>query len=176
MHTYNRLICALSKACGVFAAALVGSAILVVCQMVVMRYFLKASTVWQTEYVIYALVAATFIGSPYVLLIKGHVNVDLLPNYLGDKGRRILAFVASTAGLAFCAILALKGFELFYEALINNWTTDTVWALPLWIPYISLPLGIGLLALQYVADIFAIIHGDKKMPFAMDHHSELEGE
>ena len=55
--------------------------------MVVMRYFLNASTVWQTEFVIYSLVASTFIGSPYVLLIKGHVNVDLLPIYLGRRGR-----------------------------------------------------------------------------------------
>ncbi len=176
MHKFCRLIGAISKACGVFAAALVGSAILVVCQMVVMRYFLNASTVWQTEYVIFSLVAATFIGSPYVLLVKGHVNVDLLPSYLGDKGRRLLALVASVAGFMFCAILAWKGFELFHEALVNNWTTDTVWALPLWIPYSGMPIGIGLLALQYVADILALLHGDTTMPFAMKHHSELEGE
>lgn len=175
MFAFCRMIFAVSKACGVIAAALVGSAILVVCQMVVMRYFLNASTVWQTEYVIFSLVAATFIGSPYVLLVKGHVNVDLLPNYLGDKGRRALALVASLAGFVFCAILAWKGFQQFDEAWVNNWTTDTVWALPLWIPYMAMPLGIGLLALQYVADILALLHGDK-MPFAMDHHSALEGE
>ena len=175
MNTFCRLICTISKACGVVAAALVGSAILVVCQMVVMRYFLNASTVWQTEYVIFSLVAATFIGSPYVLLVKGHVNVDLLPNYLGAKGRRILALVASVAGFVFCAALTWTGYNLFHEALVNNWTTDTVWALPLWIPYTAMPLGIGLLALQYVADIIALVTSGT-MPFAMDHHSEVEGE
>lgn len=175
MNSYCRFVSATSKACGVFAAALVGSAILVVCQMVVMRYFLNASTVWQTEYVIFSLVGATFIGSPYVLLVKGHVNVDLLPNYLGDKGRRILALVASSAGLLFCAVLTWKGYELFHEALINGWTTDTVWALPLWIPYTAMPLGIGLLSLQYVADIIALLK-DGTMPFAMESHSGFEGE
>lgn len=175
MRNFCLFIHAISKACGILAAALVGSAILVVCQMVVMRYFLGASTVWQTEFVIFSLVAATFIGSPYVLLVKGHVNVDLLPNYLGKTGRRILALIASGAGFVFCAVLAWKGYELFHEALVNDWTTDTVWALPLWIPYTAMPIGIGLLALQYVADILALLHGDN-MPFAMDHHSELEGE
>ena len=175
MNTFCRLICTISKACGVVAAALVGSAILVVCEMVVMRYFLNASTVWQTEYVIFSLVAATFIGSPYVLLVKGHVNVDLLPNYLGAKGRRLLALVASLAGFVFCAVLALKGYQLFHEALVNNWTTDTVWALPLWIPYAAMPIGIGILTLQYIADIIALLIGSE-MPFAMDQHSELEGE
>ena len=175
MGIFSRFIYALSRACGILAAGLVGAAILVVCQMVVMRYFLNASTVWQTEFVIFSLVAATFIGSPYVLLVKGHVNVDLLPNYLGEKGRLFLALIASVGGLLFCGILAWKGYGLFHEALVNNWTTDTVWALPLWIPYIAMPLGIGVLALQYVADIIALLTG-AAMPFAMDSHSKFEGE
>lgn len=175
MRAFITLVGGLSKVCGAVAAALVGAAILVVCQMVVMRYFLNASTVWQTEFVIYSLVASTFIGSPYVLLIKGHVNVDLLPIYLGHRGRYVLAFVASLLGLTFCAALAWTGYELFAEAWVNDWTTDTVWKLPLWIPYLSIPLGIGLLCLQYVADVVALATGHA-MPFAMDHHSAMEGE
>lgn len=175
MRAFVSLVAAVSKACGVLAAALVGSAILVVCQMVVMRYFLGASTIWQTEYVIYALVGATFIGSPYVLLIRGHVNVDLLPHYLGRRGRYVLALLASFGGLVFCLALAWTGYDLFHEALVSGWTTDTVWALPLWIPYLSLPLGIGLLSLQYIADIVALLSG-QAMPFAMQAHNPFEGE
>jgi TRAP-type C4-dicarboxylate transport system permease small subunit len=48
---------------------------LVTCQQVFMRYVLNASTVWQTEFVTYSIVAATFLGSPYVLMRRGHVNV-----------------------------------------------------------------------------------------------------
>jgi TRAP-type C4-dicarboxylate transport system permease small subunit len=175
MHAFVKFVAAVSKACGMFAAALIGSAILVVCQMVVMRYFLNASTVWQTEFVVFSLVAATFIGSPYVLLIRGHVNVDLLPHYLGRRGRHLLALLASSGGLLFCLVLAWTGYDLFHEALVNGWTTDTVWQLPLWIPYLSLPIGIGLLALQYVADIIALLTG-QAMPFAMSAHSSFEGE
>ncbi len=175
MTVFVKFVAVVSRVCGMFAAALVGSAILVVCEMVVIRYFLNASTIWQTEYVIFSLVAATFVGSPYVLLIRGHVNVDLLPHYLGDKGRHVLALLASAGGLAFCLILTWTGFDLFHEALVNGWTTDTVWALPLWIPYLSLPLGIGLLSLQYLADIVALLSG-QAMPFAMQAHGPLEGE
>ncbi len=175
MRSFIDLVGALSKACGVIAAALVMAAILVVCQMVVMRYMLNASTVWQTEFVIYSLVASTFIGSPYVLLIKGHVNVDLLPIYLGRRGRYGLALLASTLGLVFCAVLTWTGFELFHEALVAGWTTDTVWRLPLWIPYASIPIGIGLLCLQYVADLVSLASG-QSMPFAMTDRSGLEGE
>jgi len=159
MDFFIRSIKNLSQLCGIVAAALIGMAIIIVCQMVVMRYGLNASTVWQTEFVIYSLVASTFIGSPYVLLVKGHVNVDLLPHYLGARGRYVLAIIANLLGLSFCSILTFVGFELYYEALMNNWTTDTIWKLPLWIPYISIPIGIGILSLQYVADILALLTG-----------------
>ncbi|WP_198946591.1 TRAP transporter small permease [Kiloniella majae] len=175
MNFFIDLVRQLSRVCGVFASILIASAIVVVCQMVVLRYFLQESTVWQTDYVTYALVAATLIGSPYVLLIKGHVNVDLLPHYLSLPARKILAFVASICGLIFTILLAWKGYELFAEALEGGWVTDTIWELPLWIPYLSLPLGIGLLSLQYVADIMALMSG-RDMPFAMDSHSSFEGE
>ena len=175
MKAFSKFVGMISDACGIVAAALVGLAILVVCQMVVVRYFLNGSTIWQTEFVIFSLVGATFIGCPYVLKMKGHVNVDLLPNYLGDRGRFALAMLASSLGVLFCAVLTWKGYELFHEALVNGWTTDTIWALPLWIPYISLPLGIGLMTLQYIADILALVRGDE-MPFGMESKSTGEGE
>jgi len=175
MKAFNKLVGVISDVCGVVAAALVGLAILVVCQMVVIRYFLNGSTIWQTEFVIFSLVASTFIGCPYVLKLKGHVNVDLLPNYLGQRGRFIIAMIASLLGLLFCSVLTWKGYELFHEALVNKWTTDTIWALPLWIPYLSLPLGIGLMSLQYVADILALISGDD-LPFGMENKNSSGGE
>ena len=174
MKSFCRFVGMISSGCGVVAAVLIGLAILVVCQMVVMRYFLNASTIWQTEFVIFSLVGSTFIGCPYVLMVKGHVNVELFPHYLGPKGRYFLAVTASVLGLVFCSILTWKGYQLFYEAWVNNWTTDTIWALPLWIPYLSIPVGIGLLSLQYVADILALIGGDD-VPFGHDIHGQNEG-
>ena len=153
MTKFVSFINSLSRVFGVLSAALVASAILVVCQMVVMRYFLNASTAWQTEYVTYAIVAATFIGSPYVLLVKGHVNVDLLPHYLPAPAQKILAIVASLLALVFCAVLAWQSYDFFYEALEGGWVTDTVWELPLWIPYLPMFLGLVLLCVQYISEI-----------------------
>jgi len=62
------------------AASLIAGAVIVVCEMVFVRYLLNYNTIWQTDFTIYSLVAATFIGSPYVLLTRGHVNVDVLPH------------------------------------------------------------------------------------------------
>ena len=157
----------LSQLCGILSALTLAAAVLVVCQMVVMRYFLNESTVWQTEFAIYSLVGATLIGSPYVLLRRGHVNVDLLPLYLPHRWRLVLAFVASVTALVFCAALTYSGAELWLDAWHGGWKTSSIWALPLWIAYAPIPIGIGLLCLQYLADMLCLATG-REMPFGLD--------
>ena len=76
MESFARAVRLLSQICGFVAAALIACGVVVVCEMVFVRFVLNENTIWQTDFVTYSLVAATFIGSPYVLLTRGHVNVD----------------------------------------------------------------------------------------------------
>lgn len=166
IDAYIRLVCTLSRLCGIAAAIMVLVSTLVVCQMVFLRYVLEESVIWQTEFVTYLLIAATLIGSPYVLLKRGHVNVDLLPIYLGERPRFYLALVASTLALLFCLIAAWAGYKLWFEAWENTWYSDTMWGPRLWIPYLTLPVGFGILSLQYIADILSLLTG-RDMPFGI---------
>lgn len=159
MRAFVQATDTVSRACGVVAILLLVSAVLVVCQMVFVRYVLGQSTIWQTEYTIYALVASTFIGSPYVLLLRGHVNVDLVPTTLRGTARKVLLAANGFLSLLFAALLAYAGWISFHEAWEGGWTTSSVWQLPLWIPLLPLPLGIGLLALQYVAELVRLFGG-----------------
>jgi TRAP-type C4-dicarboxylate transport system permease small subunit len=159
LDIFVRTIDRISQVFGFIAMALLAAAVLVVCQMIFIRYALNASTVWQTEFVIYSIMASTFLGSAYVLLHRGHVGVDLLPTMLGGRGRFILELIGGLISLAFCAALAFSGWEYFHEAWEGGWRTDTVWALPLWIPLLPLPLGIGLLCLQYIAELIKLTRG-----------------
>ncbi|MBA3519017.1 MAG: TRAP transporter small permease subunit [Rhizobiales bacterium] len=156
MAAYTRVVSLLSRICGIFAMLLLAAAVLVVCHMIFVRYVLGWSTVWQTEFVVYAIVASTFLGSPYVLIHRGHVNIDLLPNAAGPRGRFAMELAAGLVSLSFAALLAWSGWHYFYEALSEGWTTESVWALPLWIPLLPLPLGMGLLCLQYVAELWLL--------------------
>src|SRR5262245_12491306 len=106
MDHFVRGITFISRACGIFAAGLIAVAVLIVCQMVFLRYVLGADTIWQTDFVTFSLVAATFIGSPYLMLNRGHVNVDVLPLYLGDKARFWLALASALMSFFFVAVMA----------------------------------------------------------------------
>jgi len=166
MDTFLSIVRTISRLCGIAAAAMVGTAVLVVTHMVVVRYLLNESTVWQTDFVTYVLVAATFMGCPYVLMRRGHVNVDLVPMLLPHAGRLALAVLAAAVGLSFCGILAWKGLDLTLEAWREGWTSSSVWKVPLWLPYLSIPLGLGLTCLQYVADLLALVTG-RDQPFGL---------
>jgi TRAP-type C4-dicarboxylate transport system permease small subunit len=156
----------LSRLCGVLAVVLLIAAVAAVCHLVFVRYVLGTSAIWQHEFVTFSLIGATFFGGPYLLLRHGHVNVDLLPMYLGRRGRLALALLASVLSLSFCLVIAWTGFEWWAEAWRNDWHAETVWAPPLWVPYLAMPLALALMALQYVADILALITG-RAMPFGM---------
>ncbi len=156
MKVLIRVSDALSRLFGIASMVLLASATAVVTQMVFMRYVLRESTVWQTEFVIYALIASTFVGAPYVLLHKGHVGVDLLPEMLPRTAAKVLKIVAAVLSLAFFAAIFWSSWHYFYEAASKGWTTDTVSAIPLWIPLLPLPLGMGMLIIQGLAEIAKI--------------------
>ena len=149
------------------AAGLIAASVVVVCQMVFVRYALNENTIWQTDFVTYSLVAATFIGSPYVLMTRGHVNVDVLPHYLSSRNRRRLALFASGLTFAFCLTIAVLTFQFWKEAWDHKWVSDTMWRARLWIPYASMPIGLGLLTLQCLVDIIGLVSG-RERPFGID--------
>jgi TRAP-type C4-dicarboxylate transport system permease small subunit len=166
MDRYVRTITLISQLMGFVAAGLIAAGVFVICQMVFMRYVLGQSTIWQTDFTTYALIGATFIGSPYVLLSRGHVNVDVVPHYLGDRARFWLALVAAAMSFAFAVVMTWLTFEFWLEAWTENWVSDTIWRARLWIPYSSMPIGLGVLSLQYVADIINLVTG-REPPFGL---------
>lgn len=166
MDNFIRAVRTLSQACGIFAAALTAASVVVVCQMVFIRYVLNDNTIWQTDFVTFSLVAATFIGGPYVLMTKGHVNVDVLPIYAGQRARWWLALFAIAISLSFALVMFVLTFNFWHEAWENNWRSDSMWRARLWIPYGAMPLGLGVLTLQYVVDLINLLTG-REPPFGL---------
>ena len=146
--------------------------IVVVCQMVFVRAVLHESSIWQTEFVMYLLVAATFIGAPYILLTRGHVAVDVLPLMVGPRMRRHLHLVGSLIALTFCALFLYASIPWWHETWVNNQTTSSMWSARLWIPYLSVPVGLTLLCLQYMAEIWLVVT-EREFPFGLSPEDRL---
>jgi TRAP-type C4-dicarboxylate transport system permease small subunit len=166
-HPVLRFIDGLSTVCGWFAATLIVASIFVTCHMIFVRFVLRQSTVWQTEVVIYMMIAVTTVGLAYVQRLRGHVNVDLIPSMLPRGARRGLAYVVLMLTIALMAVMTWYAFESWHEAFSRNWKSSTVWGVRLWIPMLALPVGFGLYTLQLVADLIAL-HLRLEAPFGLE--------
>jgi TRAP-type C4-dicarboxylate transport system permease small subunit len=143
----------LSLLSGWTAAALIVISVLITCQMIFVRFVLNQSTIWQTEAVVYMMIAATMLGLPYVQYLRGHVNVDLhaLACCRCSCARRwrhhVMTAVVSSASWPSTA------YEYWHFAWDRNWRSDTVWGVRLWIPYLALPIGFACSCCNWIADI-----------------------
>jgi TRAP-type C4-dicarboxylate transport system permease small subunit len=167
-----RAVHALSRAFGVAAAGLILLSVFVVCQMVFTRAVLGQSSIWQTEFVTFSLVAATFIGAPYILLTRGHVAVDVVPLMMARAARRRLHVAGSLVALVFCGFFLWASLPWWWETWQTGQTTPSLWRARLWIPYLSVPVGLGLLCLQFLAEIW-MVATDRALPFGLAHEDRL---
>lgn len=147
---------AASRALGVASAGLILLSVGVICQMVFVRAVLGQSSIWQTEFTTFALVAATFLGAPYILLTRGHVAVDVLPLMVGVPARRMLCLFGYAVTLVFCLFFLYGAIPWWFDAWQTGQTTSTIWRARVWIPYLSVPVGLMLLCLELIADAWLV--------------------
>ena len=67
---------------------------------------------------------------------------------------------------AFCLLMAWLGWQLVREAYLQDWHSETLWEPRLWISYLSIPVGMGLLALQYTVEMIQLWTGQAD-PFGL---------
>ncbi len=152
----------ISTLCGWIAASMILASVLITCQMIFVRFMLRQSTIWQTETVIYMMIAATMLGLPYVQKLRGHVNVDLLPMALSPTPRMVLAVLVLASGIVVLSIMGFYAFEHWQIAYQRGWRSSSVWGPRLWVAYIAMPVGFALFILQLLADLLALLIGRDK--------------
>ena len=149
---FVRAVDAGSTALAVVAAACLAAAMLIVVWMVAWRAT-GHSTYWEIELATYLIVASVLIGSPYCLKTKGHIGVDLLSHFLSPAKGRALERILAVLGFAVCLYLAWEGLDLTLHALRSGETSGTSWDPPRWPFFALMPIGLGLTAVQYVAEM-----------------------
>ncbi|MBN2808148.1 MAG: TRAP transporter small permease [Deltaproteobacteria bacterium] len=143
----------LSDAAGYFSALAILLATLAIVHQVVIRYIFNRPTIWQIEFAIYLLMAATFIGAAYGLKENSHINIELISGLLPKRAKARLDLITSMISLAFCLYLTWKGGLMWWEAYEGGWHSSSLWSVPLAYPYAILPIGMGLTCLQYLVKI-----------------------
>jgi TRAP-type C4-dicarboxylate transport system permease small subunit len=149
-----RWISWISEASGYISGIAILLASLAIFEEVLFRYFFKWPSIWQVELSIYLLMITAFIGGAYGLKHNAHVGVDLVIIRLPEKVQLIVKTVTSFLCMILTVVIAWKAWEMWWEATSKGWHSDSLWGPPLTYPYLTLPVGMSLITLQYVVIIF----------------------
>jgi TRAP-type C4-dicarboxylate transport system permease small subunit len=150
MQKFSRFMSKLSAACALLASVFLAIAGIVIIWMVSYRT-MGYSTSWELELSIFLMVSSLFLASPYTLLTKGHVGVDLLAYYLKPAVVKKLEWVVNVMGLLICLFLTWLCLEFTLESFAKGERTESMWGPLKWPLYAMMPLGFSLTALQYIA-------------------------
>jgi TRAP-type C4-dicarboxylate transport system permease small subunit len=147
---------------GGVAALCIVAAALVVTEGIITRKVFGLSAIWQIEASVFLLILATFVGAPFVQKHEHHLNVDLVLVHLSPKTREITLIVVSIIACILSGILAWFAWPMWWEAVVRNDHSYSLWGPPLWIPYFFIPFGMSLLLFQYIVHIIKKISSLRK--------------
>ena len=150
---FVRITDGLTVITGWVAALCLVAAALIVTEAVIVRKLLGISTIWQIEASVFLLIFTVFVGAPFVQKNEHHLNVDLVIIHLSPRTREITLIVVSIISCILTAILAWYAWPMWWETVVQNEHSESLWGPPLWIPFLFLPLGMTLLFLQYIVFI-----------------------
>jgi TRAP-type C4-dicarboxylate transport system permease small subunit len=150
---FGRAVKAINRVTGVLAGVLILASCVVITNEVVWRYFLHRPHTWNLELNIFLLIAATFLAANYTQMRRGHVGTEVLQAVLPPRWNRWRIRVGDILSLILLAFLAVKVWQYAFEAWSEGWTTDSVWAPKLWIPYALMAAGLTLISLEYIVQL-----------------------
>jgi TRAP-type C4-dicarboxylate transport system permease small subunit len=147
LELLNRAIVFLSA-----IALLVASCVLT--YSVVLRYFSPQPTDWQDEFSVFLLIGVTFMSAAWVQSQRGHIGIEAVATLLPPSIDRWRMRLVDVASALFCAFFAWKSWTLLEEAWVEGYVSSSSWSPPLWIPYLTMSLGMSLLTLQILLQVF----------------------
>ena len=121
-----------------------------VCWEVFSRYFLDRGTSWVIEFSEYSILFMTFLGGPWLLKKNGHVEMDIVVNYMQPGARQKLGFVSSLICALLCIVLAWSGADVALDYLQRGLHRPTLLAPPYFPLFAVIPLGFILFAIQFL--------------------------
>lgn len=146
-----KMIDLFSKATGYMSVLAIFASMVIIIYEVFARYIFRWATVWEIEASVYLIIFTTFVGSAFALKNNAHIKMDVLEERISPRAKRRVALGTSVFSFAFCVVTSFKGWQMWWEAFRLGWRSDSVWAPPLAIPYLFLPIGFSLMSLQHIA-------------------------
>lgn len=134
-----------------FAAQLaLASMVITICYDAVMRYVFASPTLWSLEVNTFLVLFITLLPAGDILKADMHLRITFVSDRFALGIRSVLDPVIAIVGIFFCAFMTWNGWIMAMQAFQYNERMSTSLGTPLFIPYLFIPLGFGVLCLQYL--------------------------
>lgn len=164
IEIYGKILDSVTRVVAVIAGILILLPALMVFYEVVMRGLFNAPTEWSIELSVYCVLIAGFLGMSVTYAAGKHIHVDIVVGNLSPRTRCFIELFTTCVGIFFCTVFLMESFDMAMLSLEMDNTSPSTLRTPMWIPQMALPIGMGLLLLQFVrtllVDISKISAGD----------------
>lgn len=115
------------------------------------RYFApEYSLDWADEMVVYLITWAIWLAGARAILTSGHVQSDFIVEKLSPSWRLRLALLQDLGAALFCFTVMIGGIQVVRLALYFGERSESSLAMPLWIYYLCLPVGLASITIRYL--------------------------
>lgn len=158
-HAYIKWVTACNKGLFYLAAALMALIVPVMLYEVTSRYVFNAPTTWGMELALLMFGPYFLFGGPYLLHVKGHVNLDLLHQRVPASVAKVLDVINLTIIMTFCVILFSYALPLAVQSFGFRETSFSAWNPPVWHIKFTVPIAVFMLGAQGLAELIRIFLG-----------------
>ena len=135
---------------------LVGAAVLcIVAIMLTMLYDIVLRTMsitpspWLSVVPKFALLYFTMLMAPYLAGKKAHVCVEILVSHLPPVTKKVVTAITWIVCIFICLVMVFYAAKIAGEAYVRGDQMVLEVPLPLWLIYVPLPIGFGLMAVEF---------------------------
>lgn len=150
----------------------IAAATLVTFVAVVMRYTTGGGISWAQELTIYLFIWMAKFGAAYGVRTGIHIGVDFVVNWASPANRRRLILTAMSLGAIFTGVIAFFGAR-WVIFIYGTGQESPDLEMPMWIIYLAIPLGSGLMCYRFLQVMFNFIRSGH-IPTHTQTHSEDE--
>lgn len=136
---------------------------------VIARYGFSYSPDWLEEIVVYMIIWSVFVVASTIAEERGHVGATFFIEALPSTLRRMLEILTAIMALTFCVLICYWGYQIVHVAYITDERSSTLMRYPLWGFYLSIPVGMTLVAARYLKRIYRLIFSFSQSDL-LEHH------
>jgi C4-dicarboxylate transporter DctQ subunit len=123
---------------------------------VVARYIFDSSLTWASELTIFLFLWSTFFGAAYCFKEDAHISISVLLDKLPDGMAKGLMLFSHSITFIFLAAVSYYGYQ-YLQLVIELEEMSIDLEIPMWIPYLVIPIAFAFAAYRVAEKIIYII-------------------